>query len=206
LRAAGHDVYAVTLTGLGERAHLASPAVDLNTHIRDVTALIDYEELESVVLVGHSYGGLVITGVAAELPSRIARLIYVDANAAGPGESMVDSLAPGVAQYLRDHPEIEMSTPPRVDDETMAWWRSKMTPQPIRTMTAPVPAGDPASAAIPKTFIACTASDITPRVEAVRADPTWRVLDIDTDHFPMVRAPERLAELLMLPDPRAGNR
>jgi len=86
LRAAGHDVYAVTLTGLGERAHLASPSVDLDTHIRDVTATIDYEDLHDVVLVGHSYAGFVITGVLGDMPERLARLVFVDAQTPTAGQ------------------------------------------------------------------------------------------------------------------------
>jgi pimeloyl-ACP methyl ester carboxylesterase len=79
LRAAGHEVFAPTLTGLGERSHLASPAVDLSMHIRDVANLIEWEDLREVVLVGHSYGGMVITGVADRLADRLAALVYLDA-------------------------------------------------------------------------------------------------------------------------------
>ena len=78
LRARGHEVYPVTLTGLGERAHLATPDVDLDTHITDVANLLRYEDLRDVVLVGHSYGGLVVTGVADQLPDRVRQLVYVD--------------------------------------------------------------------------------------------------------------------------------
>ena len=79
LRDATHTVYTPTLTGLGERAHLATPDVDLETHIQDVVAVIESEELRNVVLVGHSYGGMVISGVAARVPNRIGRLVYLDA-------------------------------------------------------------------------------------------------------------------------------
>ena len=78
LRDEGHDVYPVTLTGLGERAHLASPEIDLDTHITDVVNLIEYEDLEEVVLLGHSYGGLVVTGAADRIPERISELVYLD--------------------------------------------------------------------------------------------------------------------------------
>src|SRR5215470_12543842 len=79
LRAKGHEVFTPTLTGLGERVHLASPQIDLTTHIRDILGVIRYEELDEVLLVGHSYGGMVITGLAEEIPDTLARLIYLDA-------------------------------------------------------------------------------------------------------------------------------
>src|SRR5215210_4421571 len=79
LRAAGHEVFTPALTGLGERAHLASPRVDLDTHIQDVVGVLEYEDLGEVMLVGHSYGGVVITGVAERAAPRLAQLIYLDA-------------------------------------------------------------------------------------------------------------------------------
>src|SRR2546421_3661916 len=79
LRSEGHDVHAPTLSGLGERSHLLSPQVDLDRHIRDITMVLHYEDLRDVILVGHSYGGMVITGVADRAPDRIARLVYLDA-------------------------------------------------------------------------------------------------------------------------------
>ena len=79
LRAAGHDVFTPTLTGLGERVHLASPDVGLDTHIQDILMVLEYEELRDVILVGYSYSGMVITGVAERAPERLAHLVYLDA-------------------------------------------------------------------------------------------------------------------------------
>src|SRR5215469_2989589 len=90
LRAAGHEVYAPSLTGLGERSHLLSPQVDLDTHIRDVTSLLHYEDLTDVILVGHSYGGMVITGIADRAADRVGRLVYLDAANPKNGQSLVD--------------------------------------------------------------------------------------------------------------------
>ena len=90
LRAAGHDVVTPSLTGLGERAHLATPATNLDTHADDVAAVLHYEDLTDVVLVGHSYGGMVITGVADRIPERIGQLVYLDADVPREGESMMD--------------------------------------------------------------------------------------------------------------------
>lgn len=77
LREEGHDAHPATLTGLGERVHLASPEVDLDTHITDVINLIEFEDLHNVVLLGHSYAGLVVTGVADRVPDRISKLVYL---------------------------------------------------------------------------------------------------------------------------------
>src|SRR5215207_4383806 len=90
LRAAGHEVFTPTLTGLGERAHLATPETDLDTHVADVAAVLYYEDLSDVVLVGHSYGGMVITGVADGAPGRIGQLVYLDADVPLDGESELD--------------------------------------------------------------------------------------------------------------------
>src|SRR5437763_6310667 len=79
LRAAGHEVYTPTLTGLGERAHLGTPDVGLATHVEDIVTMLEYEDLTDVVLVGHSYAGMVITGVAHAVPSRLTHLVYLDA-------------------------------------------------------------------------------------------------------------------------------
>lgn len=94
LRAAGHEVFTPALTGLGERAHLANPDVDLDTHLGDVVGVLEYEDLHQVVLVGHSYGGVVITGVADRLASRLAELVYLDAEVPEDGQSEYDLLPP----------------------------------------------------------------------------------------------------------------
>ena len=98
LRAAGHNVYPVTLTGLGERVHLAGPQVNLDTHIADVVNLLRYEELRNVVLVGHSYAGTVITGVADQASERIARLVYVDTWPFPDGVAQIDLNPPEARQ------------------------------------------------------------------------------------------------------------
>ncbi len=94
LESAGHAVYAPTLTGLGERAHLIRPEIDLHVHIRDVLGVLEYEDLRDVVLVGHSYGGMVITGVADRVSDRLAQLVYLDADVPRHGESEFDLLTP----------------------------------------------------------------------------------------------------------------
>ena len=94
LRSAGHEVYAPTLTGLGERSHLLSPDIDLDLHIRDVVAVLHYEDLRDVILVGHSYGGMVITGVVDRAADRVGRVVYLDAANPLNGQSLVDVAGP----------------------------------------------------------------------------------------------------------------
>ena len=91
LRAAGHDVHATTATGLGDRVHLADPAIDLDTHITDVVNVLEFEELTDVTLVGWSYGGMIITGVAERVPERLAQLVYLDADVPADGENSYDA-------------------------------------------------------------------------------------------------------------------
>src|SRR4051794_29851500 len=94
LRADGHEVYAPTLTGLGERSNLLSPAIDLDLHVRDVTAVLHFEDLRDVILVGHSYGGMVITGAADRAADRVGRVVYLDAANPENGQSLLDVAGP----------------------------------------------------------------------------------------------------------------
>src|ERR1700757_751905 len=96
LRGAGHEVYAPTLTGIGERKHLLSRDIDLDTHIEDVIGVIDEEDLSDIVLVGHSYGGMVITGVADRVPEKVASLVYLDAFVPESGQSLLNVLPPNL--------------------------------------------------------------------------------------------------------------
>src|SRR6202167_6610182 len=95
LRKSGHEAYAPTLTGLGERIHLMSPSINLDTHVADVVNLIEWEELSDIVLVGHSYGGMVVTGVADALPDRVRSLVYLDAFVPKNGEALLNFLPAG---------------------------------------------------------------------------------------------------------------
>jgi pimeloyl-ACP methyl ester carboxylesterase len=107
LRAAGHRVYTPSLTGLGERAHLAGPHIDLETHIADVTGVIEHHELDGVVLCGHSYGGMVVAGAADRLAPRIGSLVFLDAFVPTNGKSLFDIQPPEMAQHMRDAAKAE---------------------------------------------------------------------------------------------------
>ncbi|HYR68118.1 MAG TPA: alpha/beta hydrolase, partial [Reyranella sp.] len=101
IRANGHEFFSPTYTGLGERAHLAHPAIDLSTHVQDVTAVVEVEDLQDVTLLGHSYGGMVATGAADRMPGRIARVVYIDAFAPQDGQSLFDLVGPKAEANMR---------------------------------------------------------------------------------------------------------
>jgi pimeloyl-ACP methyl ester carboxylesterase len=209
LRAAGHDVVTPSLTGLGERAHLATPATNLDTHVADVAAVLHYEDLHDVVLVGHSYGGMVITGVADRAPERIGQLVYLDADVPREGESMMD-LVPadhrtGYEEAARARgdgwrvpPPLPDPLPPELPPE-VAWAVSRFNPHPLATMTQPLHL-EHGETDLPRTFVLCTEGKEEefepPYVDRVRADPSWRVVELAAGHSAHVTAPEILAHAL----------
>jgi pimeloyl-ACP methyl ester carboxylesterase len=196
LRAAGHDVYPLTLSGLGERAHLIDRDIDLNTHARDVTALMEFEELQDVILVGHSYGCAVISAAAGVAPERMRQLVYIDGPILAAGESMADTLDPPIRELILKSKDIA-APPPPIDDD-MAWWRSHVTSHPLETLRTPLPPAHPAAKSIPRTYIRCLQNPASAeRVKAIEGHAGWDIREIDTDHFPMFRAPAELATLLL---------
>ncbi|HEY7032922.1 MAG TPA: alpha/beta hydrolase [Thermomicrobiales bacterium] len=162
LRAAGHEVFAPTLTGLGERVHLARPDIDLDTHVLDVFNLLVAEDLSTVVLVGHSYGGLVITGVADRCPERIGHLIYLDAFVPHDGESLLDLVAPEARQMIDDG-RRDGDDAWRADRPNDARPRPRPTPsprdspQPWQTFAQGIGVSNPAAAKLPRLYVRATA-------------------------------------------------
>ena len=201
----GHKVFTPTFTGLGERVHLANPDVDLNTFITDIVNVVLFEELYDVVLVGYSYSGMVITGVADRIPDRISHLVYLDAVVPQDGQSLTDLLGPEIeAQVLAaiEHqgdgwkvPHISISSKPS---------DPRMTPQPSKTGTQPVTLQNPAARSLPRSFIYCTEGKDTllmePAVkqaaETAKSDIGWKYYELQTDHHPMENIPQELAGLL----------
>lgn len=212
LRAQGVEAHAVTLTGVGERAHLLSSEIDLSTHVQDVMGLIEAEELQQVVLVGHSYGGLVVTGVAdrllAQAPRRLRHLVYLDAVVPRPGESWssthsADTVAGRVAAAA---PSGGLCFPPP-DAEVFGlagsdrdWVNRRQTPQPLRVYQQLLEFDAARLARVSRTFVDCSAPalpTIAVSRQRVRSEPGWRVVEIATGHDPMVSAPHALADALL---------
>jgi pimeloyl-ACP methyl ester carboxylesterase len=211
LRGAGHEVYTPTLTGLGERAHLANPDVGLDTHIQDVVGLLEYENLHDVVLVGHSLAGGVISGVADRFAERIAHLVYLDASVLRDGECDLDAVRPEERAWLETRVRTEggwMVAPPKknhpfgVTDETDAnWVNSRLTPHPLRAFTDRLYLSNRAGFPGRRTYIFCTAGtegmESSPSVDRARTEPGWRFLELDAAHDAMVTAPQELSNLLL---------
>ena len=215
LRAAGHDVYATTGTGLGDRVHLAGPTVDLDTHITDVVNALKWEELTAVTLVGWSYGGMIITGVADRVPERLARLVYLDASVPVDGENSYDvdlsaeearasdraaAEALGMPGFLVVEPYvewIESLLPDRADRE---WVFANLVPQPIATYTQPIRLRNPAATAIPRIFVRCTEDTAgvgNPTEDRVRSTPGWQYRELAENHLAPINAPQATAEILL---------
>ena len=211
LRAAGHEVHAVTLTGDGDRAHLRHPAISLQTHIDDVRGLIDAEELGDIVLVGHSYAGMVITGVAdallAEGHSRLRHLVYVDAMVPLPGEGWGAGHPPHIveARLAAARANGQALPPPDPDgfglsSEDRSWLRRRHVPHPFGMYRVPLHFDGARWAAVPRTFIDCP-TPAYPTIDAmrqrVREQPGWTIRTIATGHFPMVSTPDELVMHLL---------
>lgn len=210
LRADGHRVHTPTLTGLGERAHLLNAAIDLDTHIADIVAVLEYEDLSDVILVGHSYGGMVITGVADRALSRIGHLVFLDAAHPRNGEALVQT-SPGLMEFARKSSRIvhgcELVMWPStevvemmgvVEPHDAAWLLSKLTPHPWKCFCQPLKlAHETQVRQIPFTNInASWSMKVRPPESIRRAREGERVWEIDTGHDLMITEPRAVASLL----------
>jgi pimeloyl-ACP methyl ester carboxylesterase len=212
LRAAGHEVATPTLTGLGERAHLASPAIDLTTHVEDIAGVLGHEDLRDVVLVGHSYAGAVITCAADRIGERLRHLVHLDAFIPREGESVLDLLPAerraGFEHLARTEGEgwrIPLEWRSALhgwgvsEEDDLRWMVPRMTPQPLRPMQEPIVTGR-AAARLPRTFIHCRfkpAGDTFAPAAAQARREGWRVRELDVGHDAMVTAPREVADLLL---------
>jgi pimeloyl-ACP methyl ester carboxylesterase len=222
LRSSGHEVHAVTLTGLGDRATLASPEVDLERHVDDVVSAIEEADLRDVMLVGHSYGGIPVTGAVDRIPERIATVVYVDSGPALDGAAYIDTLPPPVREATERHvaeegdgrrlpmpswEELESvngAALQGLDEETRGRVRERATPQPFGTYTQPITLKNPARTSLPHVLISCSFP-----LEEVRefiasghpwfaelGGPQWSFVELPTSHWPMFSAPDELAQAL----------
>jgi pimeloyl-ACP methyl ester carboxylesterase len=222
LRAIGHDVYPVTPTGLGERSHLTSPEVDVDTYIADIINVIEYEDLHDVVLIGHSYAGLLITAVTDRIPERIVLLAYLDSGPVPDGTAYLDQQPPPARQLIERLVEqdgegwrIPMPSWEELEgvmgaslqglgSDERSRMRRRAVAQPLRTWTQPVSLRNPAREQVPKLLIACSfpLTQVREMIAsehpwfAEMAGPQWSFLELPTGHWPMFSTPGRLAELL----------
>ena len=208
LRTAGHQVFTPTMTGLGERAHLLNAQVGLSTFIDDIAAVILSEELDNVVLVGHSFGGHVINGVADRMPQLLRQLIYLDGLVVQHGQSALSIMPPAVqAERARtmDAEGLRMTIPSPdqfglSDPAQLAWVMRQLTPHPLKGYTEPLQLQHPLGNGLPKTYIAVTDPWYAPLAELrqwVRSQPDWDWRELAACHNAMVSAPLALASLLM---------
>jgi len=207
LRAAGHEVHTPTLAGLSDRAHLLSRSITLDTHIQDIVALLEAYDLSDVTLVGHSYGGQVISGVADRVPGRIAVRVYLDAFLASDGEAAIDMLPASVAAHYRDSVAergFGWLIPPRplaglgvTEEADVAWLTPRLTPHPWSTFARPI-ALTGAADAVPGVYIECAAGGRPFQSQAARAVARgWPTREIPTGHEAMVTRPAELGKLLL---------
>ncbi len=202
LRSRGHELVTPTYTGLGERAHLARPEVDLETHIADIVAVLEFEDLKNVILLGHSYGGMVATGVADRARERIATLVYVDAFAPKDGDS-VFSLTPARRAAMTAAAADGWKMPPSempadTPEADRAWAVPRRTPQPIKTFDQPLRLKH-GELTLPRHYIycqRCRPDDGFRRFLDRARQEGWGTHEIDASHNPHITAPEALAKLL----------
>jgi pimeloyl-ACP methyl ester carboxylesterase len=207
LRAAGHRVFTPTLTGLGDRAHLGSPDIDLDTHIEDVCAVFEAEEIEHAVLCGHSYGGMVITGVADRIADRITAIVYLDAFIPEDGQSLFDIQGPERVKKFRAQAGEGWRVAPMPAEyfgvmtaADVAWVDRRCVPQSIATYEQPVRRGGADAAIARKIYIFAEKhpnSRFGPYAEQTRNDPDWEFHAIAAGHDVMVDTPDELSEILL---------
>ena len=207
LRERGHDLYTPSYTGLGERVHLASPSIDLDTHIQDVCGVLTMDDLRDVVLIGHSYGGMVATGVADRETRRIAQLVYLDAFVPRHGQSVFDLHAPEVRDRMLHAAECDGEgwlvppnpPPPDTPAPDLAWMAPRRVPHPLATFRQPIRLAGEVDRLL-RTYIYCMRpgpGDVFRQfAQRARTEEGWQYREIDSSHNPHITAPDALAALL----------
>ncbi|MGF7237172.1 MAG: alpha/beta fold hydrolase [Frankia sp.] len=217
IRAAGHEVYTPTMTGVGERSHLLRPDIDLDFHINDIVQVLHYENLSGVILVGHSYGGMVITGVADRATDRVGALVYLDAAHPTNGQSLVDVSGPTILATRplgREVDGIELVLLPEMkvyygveDPDDQVWMAERLAGHPWKCIEQPLElTNEAAMRSIPEFHIVCS-STMPQRTERepdvmAKARAEGRLWEIDTGHDLMITEPRAVADaLLHIPAP-----
>ena len=206
LQAQGHTVFAPTLTGLGDRAHLARADVDLDHHIKDIVMTLEAEDLSDVTVVGHSYAGFVITGVADRAKARLRNLVYLDAFVPEDGKGLADYIpAERQASFLKPAAAQGSFSPfPTaafgvVDAKDSAWVTAHLVNQPFYTMVRPLRLTHPSGNGLPRAYIYCSQPAMGAFdhfAAAIRNDPSWIFREMKCGHDAMVIDPAGLARVL----------
>jgi pimeloyl-ACP methyl ester carboxylesterase len=203
----GHKVFAPTLTGLGERSHLLRGDINLDTHITDIVNVIKWEDLSGIVLVGHSYGGLPVSGAIEQSFERISSVVFVDAFLPDDGERAIDLASEFTRKGTLDaiaRGEISSKPPSasvfHVNGKDEAWVNSKLTPQPIGAMVQPIRLTGARERLTKKTYIRApeySQPAFDKYYVAKQADPSWQTFELPCGHDVMIDMPERLAQILL---------
>jgi pimeloyl-ACP methyl ester carboxylesterase len=206
MQAAGHRLVTPTYTGVGERSHLAHADIDLESHIADMLAVIRFEDLQEVILIGHSYGGMVATGVADRARDVVRQLVYLDAHAPRDGQSAFDLMTPERAAHMRAAAAREGEgwrlpsnpMPPDTPDSDRAWAEPRRVPQPLKTFETRLHLRN-GPLTLPRHYVYCTriapGDPFRPSYERARNEG-WRTYEIDASHNPHITAPDVLMRLL----------
>ncbi len=213
IRSCGHAAYPVTFTGMAERSHLLTRDVGLNTHVDDIVNLIEFNDLTDVVLVGHSYAGMVVGCVSHRIPDRIAHIVYLDAFVPEHGKSLFDLQAKRFREMLQERARVEgegwkispldpgSESLGITDSDDVEWVRSKQTAHPLRTLTDPAELENADTSAIPKTYMFCTQNPpdgtFASIASRIKGASDWRYVEIAAPHAVMISAPDALTKNLL---------
>lgn len=209
LRGRGHRVITPTQTGTGERTHLLSRQITVETHVNDVAQVLEAEELSDLILVGHSYGGMAATGVADRMPERIRRLVYFDALVPENGDTAFSLLPPGMAETrmksVREQGGgVALPVPPpeafpMPNGPVKDWFLRHLRPHPVGTYDSPIRLAKPAGAGLPVTYVSFTnpaLASIEPSRQRARSKTGWKVMELPVPHDAPVIEPQRVIDLL----------
>ena len=207
LEAMGHKVYTPTLTGVGERSHLMSASINLDTHILDIVNVILWENLDDVVLCGHSYGGWIISGVVEKILPKISSIVFLDAFMPENGQKGLDLNSPQAREaVLMAIREGKVSRPPvpaeyyGVNEADRAWVDSKTTPQPIGISLQPIVLTGARDRVPKKTYVRAhgyVQPSFDDALAKVKKDPSWRIYELNCGHDVMLDMPDRMIEILL---------
>ena len=206
LRDAGHDVLTPTMIGMAEQQHCVSPEIGLDTHVTQISDLLMMEDLKNVVLVGHSYGGMVAAGVAMKAADRLAHVVVLDGAAPRNGEAMTDILPAEAAAGMVEKAQNGLMTAPPgafgiTDPQDAAWLTARLTPQPLKTFTDSIEMDDEKYAAMNKTFIRCVWPEVD-RPHSISSKRTsqagdWNYFELNACHNAMVTIPDQVTNILL---------